>query len=154
MFTGLSRDYPGTVPAFSWDFLGILLCVSLFPQEESETHKQFDPHPFPGQSRETVYVYCFFCPRTIECAQKVGLVWSVPVPSKENDTAWTNGGGKHIIGGGGFKTGFEEGFYGMLSPLLSFPPPFVSLWRIAKMQVHDELMLRTHQIRANPENSI
>ena len=32
--------------------------------------------------------------------QKVALIWSLPVSSKENDGAWTNaGGGKHIIGG-------------------------------------------------------
>ena len=42
--------------------------------------------------------------RTMECAVqsqfwralKVGLVWSVPVPSKENDIAWTNGGGENV----------------------------------------------------------
>ena len=47
--------------------------------------------------------------RTIESAlqnqfwrpQKVGLVWSVAVSSKENDRARTNGGGKRSMGGGG-----------------------------------------------------
>ena len=33
-----------------------------FSPEKWETHKQFDPHPFPGQSREVVYVYWFFSP--------------------------------------------------------------------------------------------
>ena len=55
---GLSRDCPG----FSWDFLGILFMCFHFSPGKRETHKQFDPHPFPGQSREFVYVYCFFCP--------------------------------------------------------------------------------------------
>ena len=67
IFTGLSRDYPGTdpgrsrpFPEISWEFC---LCVSLFPHEKRETHEQFDPHPFPGQSREVVYVFTgFFSP--------------------------------------------------------------------------------------------
>ena len=41
--------------------------------------------------------------------QKVGLVWSVPI-------SW-----------GGSKTVFGEGFYGIVSPPLSFPRPFVFL---------------------------
>ena len=75
--------------------------------------------------------------RTIECAlqnkfwraEKVGFAWSVPVSSKENNRAKTNGGG----GGetydrwGGPKPFLGEGFYGMFSPPLSFPPPFVFL---------------------------
>ena len=72
--------------------------------------------------------------RTIECAlqnqfwrpQKVGFAWSLPVSSKENNRAKTKGGGKRIIGGGS-KTVFGKGFYGMFSPPLSFPPPFVFL---------------------------
>ena len=53
--------------------------------------------------------------RTIERAlknhfwrpQKVGFVWSVPMSSKANDRAWTNGGGgKRIIGGGRFMVCF------------------------------------------------
>ena len=35
------------------------MCFPFSPRRR-ETHKQFDPHPFPGQSREVVYVYCFF----------------------------------------------------------------------------------------------
>ena len=66
IFTGLSRDYPGTVPAFSSDFLGILFMCFPFSPGKRETHKQFDPHPFPGQSREVVYVYWFFCPPIIK----------------------------------------------------------------------------------------
>ena len=69
--------------------------------------------------------------RTIECAlqnqfwrpQKVGFAWSVPVPSKENNRAKTNGG-KTYHRAGGSKTVFGKGFYGMFSPPLSFPPPF------------------------------
>ena len=37
------------------------MCFPFSPGKR-ETHKQFDPHPFPGQSREVVYVYWFFCP--------------------------------------------------------------------------------------------
>ena len=37
------------------------MCFTFSPGQR-ETHKQFDPHPFPGQSREVVYVYWFFCP--------------------------------------------------------------------------------------------
>ena len=52
----------------------------------------------------------------------MGFVWSVPVSSKEN--TWSEQtGGERIIGGGGSKTFFGEGFYGMFSPPLSFPPP-------------------------------
>ena len=51
----------------------------------------------------------------------MGMVWSVPVPFKENDRASTKGGGNRIIGGGS-KTVLREGFYGMFSP-----PPFVFL---------------------------
>ena len=55
---GLSRDCPRPFPEISWEFC---LCVSLFfPGKRGKTHKQFDPHPFPGQSREVVYVYWFF----------------------------------------------------------------------------------------------
>ena len=39
----------------------------------------------------------------------------------------SKGGWKRIIGGGGSKTVFGEGFYGMFSPPLSFPTPFVFL---------------------------
>ena len=58
----------------------------------------------------------------------MGFAWSVPVSSEENNRAKTNGGGggKRIIGGGS-KTIFEEGFHGMFSSPLSFPPPFVFL---------------------------
>ena len=63
--------------------------------------------------------------------QKMGLVWSVPVPSKEMTR------GKRIIGrgGGGAKTDFGEGSHGMLSPPLSFPPPFVFLWFSTQFRV-------------------
>ena len=35
------------------------MCFPFSPGKR-ETHKQFDPHPFPGQSREVVCVYWFF----------------------------------------------------------------------------------------------
>ena len=72
--------------------------------------------------------------RTIECAfqnqfwrpQKVGFAWSEPVSSKENNRTKTNGGGEtYHRWGGGSKTIFGNGFYGMFSPPVSFPPPFV-----------------------------
>ena len=73
--------------------------------------------------------------RTIECTlqnqlwrpQKVGFAWSVPVSFKENNRAKTNGGGGKRIIGGGVQNVFAKGFYGMFSPPLSFPPPFVFL---------------------------
>ena len=63
--------------------------------------------------------------RTIGCAlqnqfwrpQKVGFAWSVPVSSKENNRAKTNGGAKRIIGGGGPKPFFGRGF------MVCFPLP-------------------------------
>ena len=63
--------------------------------------------------------------RTIERAlqnqfwrpQKVGFAWSVPVSSKENNRAKTNGGGKRIIGGGGQKPFLGRGF------MVCFPLP-------------------------------
>ena len=36
-----------------------------FSSGKGETHKQFDPHPFPGQSREVVHVYWFFSPPSV-----------------------------------------------------------------------------------------
>ena len=57
-FTGLSQEYPGTVPAFCENFRGFNLCISFFPQETCNTNN-FDPHPFPEQSRKVVSVYCF-----------------------------------------------------------------------------------------------
>ena len=50
----------------------------------------------------------------------MGLVWSVPISSKENDTGWTNGGGEHIIVGGS-KTVFEEEFYDVSGGRSSLP---------------------------------
>ena len=43
--------------------------------------------------------------------QKMGLVWSVPISSEENDRAWTDGGG----------------VLWYVFPSLSFPPPFAAL---------------------------
>ena len=86
ILTGLSRDYPGTVPGLSrpfpeisWEFC---LCVSLSPGEKGETQKQFDPHPFPGQSREVVYVYWFFLPRTDKVSRTLGTLEGGP-PSRD-----------------------------------------------------------------------
>ena len=39
-----------------------------FSPEKGETHKHFDPHPFPGQSCEVVYVYWFFSPRNFSAS--------------------------------------------------------------------------------------
>ena len=68
---------------------------------------------------------------TIECAlqnqfwrpQKVGFAWSVPVSSKENNRAKTNGGEKTYHRWGGPKPFLGMGFYGMFSPPLSFFTP-------------------------------
>ena len=51
---GLSRECPGLFLRFPGNFV--------ISPGRRETHKQFDPHPFPGQSREVVDVYWFFCP--------------------------------------------------------------------------------------------
>ena len=56
--------------------------------------------------------------------QKVGLVWSVPVSSKDNDTAWTNGGKRFI--GGGVQNRFWEGMVCFPHPLI-FSAPFAAL---------------------------
>ena len=68
--------------------------------------------------------------RTIGCAlqnqfwraQKVGLVWSVHVPSKQND-------GKRIIGGG-VQAVFGEGFYCMFPPVLAQKHKLSALVRV------------------------
>ena len=58
--------------------------------------------------------YCYRArpPKPVWRPQKVGLVWSVPVSSKDNDRTWTNGGGSvSYVGGGGVpKQFFGEGF--------------------------------------------
>ena len=70
------------------------MCFSFSPGKR-ETHKQFDPHPFSGQSREVVYVYCFCAPRyrgakcaTLKTAGKTaekGAEWEwVPVKQPKN----------------------------------------------------------------------
>ena len=56
---GLSRDSPGLFLRFPGNFIYVF---PFFPRKKGKTHKQFDPHPFPGQSREVVYVYWFFSP--------------------------------------------------------------------------------------------
>ena len=62
--TKTSRDYPRIVPAFSWDFLVILfMCLPFCPRKGQHINK-FDPHPFPGQSGEVVYVCWAFVPRS------------------------------------------------------------------------------------------
>ena len=40
--------------------------------------------------------------------QEVGLVWSVPISSKGNDRAWTNGG-ENVSWVGGIQKRFGEG---------------------------------------------
>ena len=63
--------------------------------------------------------------RTIECAlqnqfwrpQEVGFAWSVPVSSKENNRAKTNGGGKTYHRWGGPKPFLGSGF------MVCFPLP-------------------------------
>ena len=53
---GLSRDCPALFLRFPGNFVYVF---PFFPVKRGNT-KQFDPHPFPGQSREVVYVYWFF----------------------------------------------------------------------------------------------
>ena len=45
------------------------MCFHFSPGKR-ETHKQFDPHPFPGQSREIVYVYWLLRPLNFPCKVK------------------------------------------------------------------------------------
>ena len=59
---GLSRDCPGILPAFSWDFLGILFMCFPFSCGERETHKQFDPPPFPDNPAKLFIFIGFFSP--------------------------------------------------------------------------------------------
>ena len=55
---GLSRDCPSLFLRFPGN------SVYVFPLSpgKGETHKQLEPHPFPGQSRKGVYVYWLFSP--------------------------------------------------------------------------------------------
>ena len=61
-FTGLSQDYPGTVPAFSWDFPGILLKLCLFPcfPRKRQYINKFDPHS--RDHAETLFMFIGFFP--------------------------------------------------------------------------------------------
>ena len=63
MFTGLSRDYPGTVPTFSWDFLGKFAYVFPFFHKKGQNINKADPHPFPGQSRKLFMFIGFEVPQ-------------------------------------------------------------------------------------------
>ena len=60
MFTGLSRDCPGTVPSFFEIACEFCLCVSFFPQETQHINK-FDPHPF--QDTPEKFMFIVFFPR-------------------------------------------------------------------------------------------
>ena len=53
----------------------------------------------------------------------MGFVWSVPVSSKENNRAKTNGGGQRIIGGG-VQNRFWEGVLWYVFPSPEFSTPF------------------------------
>ena len=57
--------------------------------------------------------------------------WDLPglcrFPLRKTTGRKRTGGGKRIIGGGVQNLFFGKGFYGMFSPPLSFPPPFVFL---------------------------
>ena len=53
----------------------------------------------------------------------MGFAWSVPVSSKENNRAKTNGGGKRIIGGGGVQNRFWEGVLWYVFPSPEFSTP-------------------------------
>ena len=54
IFMGLSRGYPGTVPAFSREFLGILLICFPFPPKKKRQHINiFDPPPIFGTIPKT-----------------------------------------------------------------------------------------------------
>ena len=84
MFTGLSRDYPGTVLAFSADFLGIMFMCFPFCPGRTKTHKHFDPHPFPGQSREVAYVGDHIFSQCGNCARPMRLPDPSPILDKNH----------------------------------------------------------------------
>ena len=86
MFTGLSGDYPGTVSAFSWDFLLILFMCFLFSPREGQHINKFEPHPFLGQSRKVVYVIAATLQK---CRSEIFLRFSLPKVSW--NLAWNFG---------------------------------------------------------------
>ena len=65
-FTGLSRDYPGTVPGLSWPFPEIswefCLCVSLFPQEKGKHINNLTPTHFRDNPAKLFMFIGFFSP--------------------------------------------------------------------------------------------
>ena len=86
----------------------------------------------------------------------MGLVWSVPVSSKEYERASTNRGGaergrKRIIGGGGSTTVFGEGFYSEKSgcPWNSCPQNLVLPPPLPKRAQNEE---KLHKSVEHPRN--
>ena len=66
MFTGLSRDYPGTVPGLSrpfpeisWEFR---LCVSLFPRKKGKHINNLTPTHFRDNPAKLFMLIDFFSP--------------------------------------------------------------------------------------------
>ena len=79
-FHGIVPDYPGIVrhfPEISWE---ICLCVSFFSPTKRQHMNKFDRHPFPGQSREVVYVYRFCSPLILvaQCSATPASVAATP----------------------------------------------------------------------------
>ena len=96
MFTGLSRDYPGTVPGLSRPFpeifLGILFMCFPFSPGKGETHKQFDPHPISGTiPRSCLCLLVFFSPECYPC-QGLGIFrqgkWLLENPPRLRERSW------------------------------------------------------------------
>ena len=63
MFRGLSRDYPGTVPACSGDFLGILFMCFPFFQEKGKHINKMTPTHFRDNPAKLFMFIGFSAPR-------------------------------------------------------------------------------------------
>ena len=83
MFTGLSRDYPGTVPGLcrpfpeiSWEFC---LCVSLFRQEKGKHINNLTPTHFRDNPAKLFMFIGFFSPRhfLVKKSAKMGVLGEV-----------------------------------------------------------------------------
>ena len=136
----------------SWGFWGLWfqtrLKRSAHPKTEAQTHTRRRKRPtlFQQKKRQMgggggeTYRAIFWGGEVLQRAPsktsfgslRVGFVWSVPVSSvygQWQDVSKRGGGGGNVSCGG-VQTVFGEGFYGMSSPPLSFPPLFVFLWAI------------------------
>ena len=83
-----------------------------FIPRKRETHKQFDPHPFPGQSREVVHVYWFLSSPNHGFSFRFQFPFFVRFPRKK----WFQFRNAVLVFG--FSFGLREGL-GVFLPLLT-----------------------------------